>query len=103
LRPHIDVFKSSTQYAKGASLHHVIKGVDFEKNETSFDYRSLRYIVDPKLDPGAKMGLGRPKNKSAQNIFKMNMCVGLIYTNSSQLERAQTGILCETYRGLFVS
>jgi hypothetical protein len=41
-----DVFKSSTQSAKGASIHHVNKGVEVEQNETSFDYRSLRYAVN---------------------------------------------------------
>jgi hypothetical protein len=46
------------------------------------------------------MGPGRPKNKSAQNVFKMDMCVGLIDTNPTQLERAQTDILCERYRSL---
>jgi hypothetical protein len=40
------VFKSSTQSTKGASLHHVNKGVEVEHNETSFDDRSLRYTVN---------------------------------------------------------
>jgi hypothetical protein len=44
--PHNDVFKSSTQFAKGASVHHVNKRVEVEHNETSFDYRSLMYIVN---------------------------------------------------------
>jgi hypothetical protein len=36
------------------------------------------------------MGPGRPKNQSAQNGFKMDVCVGLVDTNPTQLERAQT-------------
>jgi hypothetical protein len=39
-------WRSSTLAANGASLHHVNKGVEFEHDETSFDYRSLRYIVN---------------------------------------------------------
>jgi hypothetical protein len=46
LRPHTDVFNSSTQSAKGVSIHHVTKGVEVEHNETSFDYQSLRYTVN---------------------------------------------------------
>jgi hypothetical protein len=41
-----DVLKSSTLSAKGASIHHVNKGVEVEHNETSFDYRSLRYTIN---------------------------------------------------------
>jgi hypothetical protein len=52
------------------------------------------------MDPGTKMGPGRPKNQSAQNGFKMDMCVGLIDMNPMQLEWAQTDIVCERYRGL---
>jgi hypothetical protein len=37
---------SLTLFAKGASLHHVNREVDVEHNETSFDYWSLRYIVN---------------------------------------------------------
>jgi hypothetical protein len=48
------------------------------------------------------MGPGRPKNQSAQNRFKMDVCVGLVDTNPTQLERAQTDIVCERYRDLFV-
>jgi hypothetical protein len=58
--------------------------------------------TDPKMDPGAKMGLGRPKNQSAQNHLKMDVCVGLIVTNPTQLERAQTNVVCEIYHDLFV-
>jgi hypothetical protein len=57
---------------------------------------------DPKLDLGTKMGLGRPKNQSAHNGFKMDMCVGLIDTNPMQLERAQTDTICERYHVLFI-
>jgi hypothetical protein len=39
-------WRSSTLSVEGASLHHVNRGVDVEHNETSFDYRSLRYIVN---------------------------------------------------------
>jgi hypothetical protein len=48
---------------------------------------------DLELDPGAKMGPGRPKNKSAQNIFKMNVCVDLDVTNPTQLEWDQTDVV----------
>ena len=51
MRPHTDVFKSSTQSAKGASLHHVNKWVQVEHNVTSFDYRSLMYIVNKREQP----------------------------------------------------
>jgi hypothetical protein len=54
------------------------------------------------IDPGTKMGLGRPKYKSAQNGFKMDVCVGLVDTNPTQLERAQTDVVCERYRDLFI-
>jgi hypothetical protein len=50
---------------------------------------------DPELDLGTKMGLGRPKNQSAQNGFKMDMCVGLVDMNPTQLERAQTDVVCQ--------
>jgi hypothetical protein len=58
--------------------------------------------IDPELDPGDKMGLGRPKHRSDQNIFKTDMRVGLTYTNPTQLERAQTNIVCEIYHDLFI-
>jgi hypothetical protein len=58
--------------------------------------------IDPKMDPGTKMGLGRPKNKSSQNGFKTYMCVGLIDTNPTQLEWAQTKVICEIYHYLLV-
>jgi hypothetical protein len=48
------------------------------------------------------MGLGMPKYQSAWNRFKMDVCVGLVDTNSTQLERAQTDTVCKIYRGLFV-
>jgi hypothetical protein len=38
------------------------------------------------MDLGAKMGPGRPKNQSAQNLFKTDVCVGLVDTNPTQLE-----------------
>jgi len=49
-----------------------------------------------KKDPGTKMGLGRPKNQNSQNHFKSDMCEGLVVTNPTQLERAQTYIVCQT-------
>jgi hypothetical protein len=58
---------------------------------------------DPKLDPGAKMGPGRPKNQSSYNGFKTLVSVGLIDMNPTQLEQAQTNVVCERYCGLFVS
>jgi hypothetical protein len=48
------------------------------------------------------MGPGRPKNQSAQNGFKKDVCLGLVDMNPTQLERAQTDIVCERYRDLFV-
>ena len=54
------------------------------------------------MDPGTKMGLGRTKNKSAHNLFKKNVCVGLVITNPTQLEQAQMDTICEIYRDLFV-
>jgi hypothetical protein len=54
------------------------------------------------MDPGTKMGPGRPKNQSSQNRFKTNVFVGLIVMNPTQLERAQTNIVCERYHDLFV-
>jgi hypothetical protein len=47
---------------------------------------------DPELDLGTKMGPGKPKNKSAQNGFKIDVCVGLINMNPTQLERYQTNL-----------
>jgi hypothetical protein len=57
---------------------------------------------DPEMDPRAKMGPGRPKNKNAQNLFKMDVCVGIVDMDPTQLERAQTDIVCERYHDLFV-
>jgi hypothetical protein len=48
------------------------------------------------------MGPGRPKNHSAHNHFKTDVCVGLVVTNPTKLERAQTETICEIYHGLFV-
>jgi hypothetical protein len=48
------------------------------------------------------MGPGRPKNQSAQNHFKTDVCIGLIVTNPTQLERAQTDTVCERYHVLFI-
>jgi hypothetical protein len=48
------------------------------------------------------MGLGRPKNQSAQNRFKMYVCIGLVDTNPKKLERDQTDTICERYHDLFV-
>jgi hypothetical protein len=59
--------------------------------------------TDPELDLGTKMHLGRLKNQSALNGFKTDVCIGLIDTNPTQLERAQMDVVCERYRGLFVS
>jgi hypothetical protein len=58
---------------------------------------------DTKLYLGTKMGPGMPTNQSAQNGFKTDMCIGLVDTNPTQLERAQTNVLCSRYRGLFLS
>jgi hypothetical protein len=57
---------------------------------------------DPELDLGTKLGLGRPKNQSSHNGFKTDVCIGLIDTNPTQLERAQTDIVCSRYRDLFI-
>jgi hypothetical protein len=54
------------------------------------------------MDPGTKMGLGRPKNQSAHNHFKTDVCIGLIVTNPTQLEWAQTNVVCERYHVLFI-
>jgi hypothetical protein len=54
------------------------------------------------MDPGTKMGPRRLKNKSSQNRFKTDMCVDLMVTNPTQLERAQTDTIYEIYRNLFV-
>jgi hypothetical protein len=48
---------------------------------------------DPELDPGARWGSKRPKNQSAQNLFKMDVCVGLNVMNPTQLERAQMDVV----------
>jgi hypothetical protein len=47
------------------------------------------------MDPGIKIGPGRPKNQSSQNGFKTDVCIGLVVTNPMQLERAQTNTICE--------
>jgi hypothetical protein len=52
-----------------------------------------RRSTDSELDLGTKIGPGRPKNKSAQNGFKTDMCVGFVDTNPMQLEQAQTNIV----------
>jgi hypothetical protein len=49
------------------------------------------------------MDPGRTKTQSAQNGFKMDVCVVLVDTNPTQLERSQTNIVCERYHGMFVS
>jgi hypothetical protein len=36
---------------------------------------------DPKLDLGTKIGLGKPKNQSSQNVFKTDVCIGLVDMN----------------------
>jgi len=41
---------------------------------------------DPEVDPGARWGLEKPKNQSAQNIFKMDLYAGHDVTNPTQLE-----------------
>jgi hypothetical protein len=48
------------------------------------------------------MGLGRPKNQSSQNRFKMGVCIGLVITNPTKLEWDQTNTVCEIYHDLFV-
>jgi hypothetical protein len=58
---------------------------------------------DPKLDLGTKLGPGRPKTKSFQNGFKMNLCIGLVDMNPMQLEWAQTNVVFSIYRGMFIS
>jgi hypothetical protein len=50
---------------------------------------------DPELDLGTKMVLGRPKNKSDYNGIKTDVCIGLIDTNPTQLEWAQTNVVCK--------
>jgi hypothetical protein len=54
------------------------------------------------LDPGARWGSERPKNQSAHNIIKKDVCVGLVDTNPTQLERAQTDVVCSRYGDLFI-
>jgi hypothetical protein len=44
-------------------------------------------------DPGTKMGPRMPKNQSAQNGFKIYVCVGLVDMNPTQLEQAQTNVV----------
>ena len=57
---------------------------------------------DPKLDPGARWGSEGPKNQSAQDLFKMDVCIGLDVMNPTQLERAQTDVVFSNYGDLFV-
>jgi hypothetical protein len=45
------------------------------------------------MDLGIKMGPERPKNQSAQNGFKTDVCVGLVDTNLMQLERDQMDVI----------
>jgi hypothetical protein len=54
------------------------------------------------LDLGTKLGPRRPKNKTSQNGFKTDVCVGLVDTNPMQLERAQMDVVCSKYHGLFI-
>jgi hypothetical protein len=58
---------------------------------------NCKLFPDSELDLGAKMGPERLKNQSAQNLFKTNVCVGLIDVNQTQLERDQTNVVCERY------
>jgi hypothetical protein len=48
------------------------------------------------------MGPRRPKNQSAHNGFKMDVCGGLVDTNPMQLEWDQTYVVCEIYCDLFI-
>jgi hypothetical protein len=48
------------------------------------------------------MGLGRPKDKSSRNRFKMDVSIDLADMNPTQLKQAQTDTICEIYNGLFV-
>jgi hypothetical protein len=64
--------------------------------------RSLVGRCDLELDPGARWGSERPKNKSAQNLLKIDVCVGLDITNPMQLEWDQMGAVCSRYRDLFI-
>jgi hypothetical protein len=57
---------------------------------------------DLELDLGTKLGLGRPKHKISQNGFKTDVCVGLVDTNPTQLEWAQTDVICSRYHDLFI-
>jgi hypothetical protein len=54
------------------------------------------------MDPGTKIGPGRTKNKSDQNRFKMDVCVGLVITNPTQIEQDETYIVCKLYHDLFI-
>jgi hypothetical protein len=45
------------------------------------------------MDPGTKMGPRRPKNQSSHKHFKRGVCIDLIVTNPTQLERAQTDVV----------
>jgi hypothetical protein len=48
---------------------------------------------DPKLDLGATGGSERPKNQSAHNLFKMDVCIGLFDKNPTQLEQYQMNVV----------
>jgi hypothetical protein len=47
------------------------------------------------------MGLRKALKKCYQNGFKMDVCVSLVNTNPTQLERAQTNVVCSGYGYLF--
>jgi hypothetical protein len=69
-----EVVNLKNYMGKYSSLKHCISGQS---------YKGIlpRIFSDPELDLGTKMGLGRPKNQSAQNGFKTDMCVGLVDTS----------------------
>jgi len=48
------------------------------------------------------MGLRKALKKRYQNGFKMNVCVSLINMNPTQLELAQTNVVCSGYGYLFI-
>jgi len=60
-----------------------------------------KWVGDPKLDPGARWGSERPKNRSVQNLFKTCVRAGLEVMNPMQLEWAQRDIVCSKYHNLF--
>jgi hypothetical protein len=57
---------------------------------------------DPELDLGTKLGPERPKNENAQNFFKTGVLVGLIDTNTMQIEWDQMEIVFSRYGVLFI-